>query len=157
MHSLGRLIVESAIGSNSNLQFHPDSTLTAGYALVDSFAPEFRLIFGQSLAKIWIALRSTNQCLHISTQQIMLLQTAPEADVEDPIRSANRSARVAIIVPKLETFFRNDGIACPIKKGRIYFIYRMSHEASSDLRTIKNDSMDHCLLHSTYFPFAAML
>jgi hypothetical protein len=29
--------------------------------------------------------------------------------------------------------------------------------ASPDLTAVKNNSMDHCLLHSTYFPFAAIL
>jgi len=80
MHSPGRLIVESGIGDISGLQFHPDSTLAAGDALVHSFAPEFRVLFGESLGKIWIALRATNHCLPISKQQILLLQTAPKAD-----------------------------------------------------------------------------
>jgi hypothetical protein len=52
VHSLVRLIVKPAINNNSDLQFHPDSTLAAGYALVYSFAPEFRLLFGGSLCQI---------------------------------------------------------------------------------------------------------
>jgi hypothetical protein len=46
VHLLGRLIVESAIDNNSDLQFHPDSTLVASDTLVYSSAPEFRLLFG---------------------------------------------------------------------------------------------------------------
>jgi hypothetical protein len=82
---LRRVIVESAINNNSDLQFPPDSTLVAGDTLVYSSAPEFRLLFGESLSKIHIALRATNQCLHISTQHILLQQTAPESDVQDLI------------------------------------------------------------------------
>jgi hypothetical protein len=52
VHSLRRLIIKSAIDNNSDLQFHPDSTLAAGYAIVYSFTPEFRLLFGESLSKI---------------------------------------------------------------------------------------------------------
>jgi hypothetical protein len=73
------------IDNNSDLQFHPDSTLVAGDTLMYSSAPEFKLLFGESLSKICSALRATNQCLQISRQQILLFQTAPESDVQDLI------------------------------------------------------------------------
>jgi hypothetical protein len=56
------------------------------------------------------------------TQQILLLQTALEPDVQYLIRSAVWSASVGVILLKLEKFFRCDGIACSIEKDRIHFI-----------------------------------
>jgi hypothetical protein len=65
VHSLRRLIVESAINNNSDLQFHVDSTLAAGYAIIYSFALEFRWLFNESLSRIWTTPPAKNQCLHI--------------------------------------------------------------------------------------------
>jgi hypothetical protein len=96
VHSLGRLIVESAIDNNSDVQFHLDSTLTAGYAIMYLFGLEFRQLFNMSPSKIWIALCVTNQCLHISTRQTLLQQTVREPDVQDLIQRVLWPRRVVV-------------------------------------------------------------
>jgi hypothetical protein len=142
MHSLARLILSSAVGFHWDCGWCPDSAF--GSALVFSFAPEFLVVFRESLGKIRIWLHSLTRHLHVSTQEIVLLQTASEPDLPQRICSAVWSVRVAVILLKLEQLFRSLAILSSIEENRIHFIHQPFECVEFRIRPQSYWTLDFC-------------
>jgi hypothetical protein len=87
------------------------------------FAPEFSLHFGEQFVRPYFFLRSSGGRLNVSTQEIMLLQTASRELVKPLLARAVSASRAAIVLLQLDRALCERRVSRAIENGKIHFIY----------------------------------